>query len=80
MTHHKLKTESSFFKDVQAGLKTFEYRLNDRNFKVGDLVTLVEVENGVPTSREQPAKEIKYILHGGLLCVSMPETHCILQL
>lgn len=59
-------------------MKTFELRLNDRNFKVGDLVTLIEVCNGVKTGRRVFAQEIKYILHGGKF--GLPETHCILQL
>ena len=76
--HHKLKTESAFYQAVEAGIKTFELRVNDRNFQVGDMVTLQEVFGGIATGRALPPKEIKYILLGGQF--GLPETHCILQL
>jgi len=76
--HHKLKTETEFYQAVESGVKTFELRVNDRNFQVGDMVTLVEVVGGVETGRRLFAKEIVYILQGGKF--GLPETHCILQL
>ena len=76
--HHELKTETQFYQAFEAGLKNFELRVNDRDFKVGDMVTLIEVVNGTITGRRIFAKEIKYILHGGQF--GLPETHCILQL
>lgn len=76
--HHRLKTETSYYQAAEAGLKTFEILANDRNFQVGDMVTLIEVVSGVETGRALPAKEIKYILSGGRF--GLPETHCILQL
>lgn len=76
--HHELKTETQYYQAVEAGLKTFELRVNDRDFKVGDMVTLVECCNGVITGRRRYPKEIKYILYGGAF--GLPETHCILQL
>ena len=39
---HKLKILPEFFAPVVKGDKTFEIRKNDRNFKVGDLVRLLE--------------------------------------
>lgn len=41
---HRLKTWPKFYDDMVAGLKTFEIRLNDRNFKAGERVTLVEFD------------------------------------
>ena len=76
--HHRLKAETNCYQLVESGIKTFELRVNDRGFQVGDMVTLCEVVLGVPTGRERHPKEIKYILHGG--SYSLPETHCILQL
>lgn len=76
--HHELKTETEFYQAFEKGLKTFELRVNDRDFKVGDMVTLIEVVSGVITGRRIFAKEIKYILYGGQF--GLPETHCILQL
>ena len=36
MKVHNLKIKPQYFKDVVSGIKTFEVRKNDRNFKVGD--------------------------------------------
>lgn len=41
---HQLKTESQFFEASADGKKNFEVRKNDRDFKVGDLLALNEVE------------------------------------
>lgn len=76
--HHELKTETKYYQAVESGLKTFELRKNDRGFKVGDLVTLVETVNGHATGRRIFAKQIKYILPGGEF--GLNEEYCILQL
>lgn len=76
--HHRLKTETHYYQLVEAGIKTFELRINDRNFRVGDMITLYETVQGVATGRELPPKEIKYILEGGRF--GLPATHCIIQL
>lgn len=39
---HKLKTDSYYYDDSASGIKTFEIRNNDRNFKVGDILELRE--------------------------------------
>lgn len=39
---HDLKTYPIYFKPVVDGRKKFEYRYNDRGFKVGDLLQLRE--------------------------------------
>ena len=42
MTKHKLKLNSCYYDDSATGVKTFEIRKNDRNFKVGDILELRE--------------------------------------
>lgn len=42
MTEHILKIAPEYFKAIDNGLKTFEIRLNDRDFKQGDWVILKE--------------------------------------
>jgi len=42
-THH-LKTWPEYFKAIKDGIKTFELRKNDRDFKVGDLLVLEEID------------------------------------
>lgn len=51
MTTHKLKTHPAPFAAVAAGLKTCEFRLNDRGYKVGDVLVLEEF---VPEQGERP--------------------------
>lgn len=41
---HELKTVAPYFKQVLSGVKTFEVRRNDRNFKVGDYLWLREYD------------------------------------
>lgn len=45
MKTHKLKLNIAFCDAVLKGLKTFEIRKNDRNFKMGDLIKFKPVNN-----------------------------------
>lgn len=51
---HELKIIPTYFDDVQNGIKNFEVRYNDRDYKVGDTLLLKEwdVENFRYTGRE----------------------------
>ena len=42
MVIHKLKLSADYYDDSASGVKTFEIRKNDRNFKVGDIIELRE--------------------------------------
>ncbi len=44
MANHQLKIKSEYLNAIIFGDKTFEIRKNDRDFKVGDRVTLIEEE------------------------------------
>jgi hypothetical protein len=55
MKQHLLKTDSEEFDDIAKGLKTFEMRLNDRDYQVDDqlillktLFTAAAMKNGSP--------------------------------
>ncbi|MEY8346445.1 ASCH/PUA domain-containing protein [Niallia circulans] len=41
VTHH-LKIQPEYFESVSKGIKSFEIRKNDRNYKVGDVLLLQE--------------------------------------
>ncbi|WP_087024452.1 DUF3850 domain-containing protein [Thaumasiovibrio subtropicus] len=41
---HELKIQPKYLEAIIRGDKTFEIRLNDRNFKVGDRVMLIDGE------------------------------------
>lgn len=45
MAVHELKIWCEFFEAVIKGFKTFEIRKNDRNFKVGDILLLMEYDH-----------------------------------
>lgn len=76
--HHYLKTETEYYQLQEEGIKTFEVRKNDRDYKRGDMVYLKEVVNGVETGRTLPQKEIVYVLHGGQYGIE--KGYCVLQL
>lgn len=69
---HELKTEPPYFQDVKSGLKSFEVRENDRDYKLGDELLLKEY---VPANVEKNKagyytgaichRRISYILQGG---------------
>jgi len=61
MKTHKLKILPEYFNKVVEGTKTFEVRLNDRDFKIGDCLVLKEWNNGEYTNREYNAT-VTYIL------------------
>ena len=44
MKVHELKIASEFFEAVKDGRKKFEIRKNDRNYKVGDVLMLLEYD------------------------------------
>ena len=59
---HTLKIKDRFYNDIEQGLKTFEVRKNDRNFKVGDLIKFVNVNGEDFNNGELRIYEITYIL------------------
>lgn len=59
---HELKLKQPFFDDVYYNRKEFEVRKNDRNFKLGDRLKLIEYPSKNP---KYVIKEVKYILEGG---------------
>lgn len=38
---HELKIKNYFLADIVWGIKTFEIRKDDRNFKVGDIISFI---------------------------------------
>lgn len=52
---HELKIKPEHFVVVMMGMKTAEFRVNDRNFCSGDIVNLREWDEGEYTGRELTA-------------------------
>lgn len=56
---HGLKIWPEYFSAVKEGIKTFEYRLNDRNYKVGDTLVLKEY---LSESKEYTGREVLVVV------------------
>ena len=75
-----LKIAPRYFNDIKKGLKTFELRVNDRDYKEGDTLVLQEwtpVVKGGYTGREIE-RQVPYILYGGVF--GLPDNMCIMSL
>lgn len=48
---HQIRLAKSYFDDVANGIKTFELRKNDRGYKVGDILEMMEFADGKNTGR-----------------------------
>lgn len=60
-TINELKIAPEYFEKVLSKEKTFEFRYNDRNYKIGDILNLKEYSDGEYTGREKSV-QITYIL------------------
>lgn len=58
---HVLKIQDEYFKEVITGRKTFEIRLNDRNYTVGDLIHFVNIDKKEFKNYDNNLFEITYI-------------------
>ena len=64
--YHTLDTWPVFFEAVISGLKTFEVRKDDRGFKVGDCLTLIEYDpHTEKRSGRMQTFRISYKMGGG---------------
>lgn len=75
---HVLKTWPEPFEAVLSGLKNFELRVNDRDFRVGDILCLQEFDprSAVSTGREVK-RRVSYMISGGEW--GLPAHLCILS-
>jgi ASC-1-like (ASCH) protein len=54
--NHILDIQDKYFNDIKTGIKTFEIRRNNRNYLIGDDLTLVNLD-----TNESIIKTITYI-------------------
>lgn len=74
---HVVKCWKAVFPDVKSGRKPFEYRLNDRDYQVGDCLIQQEYDPDLGTvSDEAVSQRVTYLLPGGQY--GIPEKYCIL--
>lgn len=70
MTTHRLKTWPRYYDAIAAGIKTFEVRVNDRDFQPGDRVTLARYDPDSCTfDGSEMTFDVPYVMHGGGLGV-----------
>lgn len=76
---HDLKIHPDQFDAVMRGVKTFEYRFNDRDYENGDVIRLLEY---VPEEREYTGQfiyvKVIYLLEGGKF--DIPEGYVIMSI
>lgn len=48
---HHIKLGATFFEEVASGEKTFELQKNDRGYKKGDILEMMEFKDGKNTGR-----------------------------
>jgi len=84
MNIHTIKLNEQFCDDVMEGLKTFEIRLNDRNYQVGDIIHFKPVTNDGNEYYHKIVNrvyQITYIISGwglqnGYVAFSIKEIQC----
>lgn len=75
MKTHKLKILPEYFHATAAGNKSFEIRLNDRDFQRGDKLILKEFDGTNYTAKEIHAY-VSYVFAGGAF--GLEKGYCIL--
>lgn len=78
MKIHELKILPKWFGDVTSGVKNFEIRKNDRDYKVGDYLILKEWDNDKYTGNFV-TRYVEYIYEGDG-AYGLSEGYCILGL
>lgn len=75
---HVLKIKPEFFYEVINGAKTFEVRMNDREYSVGDKLTLAEYDSELKkfTGNLTETLVITYVLGGGQYGIK--KEYCVL--
>lgn len=70
---HELKLDKKWFDSVVNGQKRFEIRKDDRIFKVGDILTLKEVERTSDNSIDYTGNEVQVKITSILKHEDFPE-------
>jgi hypothetical protein len=76
---HELKCDPEPFQAVYLGSKTFEARVNDRGYQLGDTLHLREYDRatGAYTGR-WVSRRVTYLLQGGTY--GLPDDLCVMSL
>ena len=61
---HELKLRKEFFNDMRLGIKKFEIRKDDREYKVGDALFLKEIDEAGNETGRYLVRQVDYIYRG----------------
>jgi len=75
---HRLKTWTEPFGAIRRGEKTHEFRKNDRNFQVGDVLELAEYTSFGFYSGEVETRVVTYISRGPEW--GIPDGYCVMSI
>lgn len=75
MTTHRLKCQQPWYSDLLSRVKTFDLRLDDRNYKVGDTLVLQEYSEKYGYTGREFDRQVMYILRD---FPGLKEGYCIL--
>lgn len=81
MRTHELKIWPRYFDDVLSGAKRYEVRINDRDYKVGDRLVLLEWEprTRLPTGRTCEAGIVHISYYVDMpLALNIPQNVCVM--
>lgn len=59
---HEIDCSKKYIIDVLAEIKKFEVRLNDRNYKIGDVLVLKEIDNSGNFTGRKATRIITYFM------------------
>lgn len=76
---HELKDDSFPFQAVLDGVKNFEFRKNDRGFKVGDFLHLREIDFEKNYTGRMVFAEVTYILNESEN-YGVPQGYCVMSI
>ena len=72
---HEIKLGAEFFEESVSNVKGFEIRKNDRDYRVGDILEMMEYKNGAETGRTV-TKLVTYILED---YTGLEDGYCIMS-
>ena len=80
MKTHELKILPEYFEPVLTGDKTFELRMDDRNFQVGDILVLKEWDSYKQSFTSRETKRVVKYKYTGKDSFGLSKGFCILAL
>lgn len=80
MATHTLKCWPEYFEALANGTKKFEFRQNDRDFQVGDILVIQEyLQNKMCYTGRELRFEVSYVLHGQSIA-GMNDRYCVMSI